>query len=339
MRQSGSYMAMAGMPESTWRKERSAISRLGWAFVISLLLHLLFFGTWYTGNRLNWWDHLRLPPWLRSSTLLTELIKKNPTEPQQQIREMPLEFVEVSQPADEPPKDAKFYSDRDSKAANPEVDQESTVPKIDGQQTEIVRTEDVPRPIPVPLQPAPPQVEPPSEPQEELKPKPAETPGDLVYAKPDPTPAKEQGDAPKPRPRRIAEALARQAAQNNLAGMKMKQEGGVRHRLDISSLDAKGSEVGVYDYALVQAVQQSWYTLLDEQRYASDYRGKVVLQFRLHHDGKITEMRVAENTAGPIPGLICETAVDKPQPFQEFPPHLRRMVGDTREIQFTFYYY
>jgi hypothetical protein len=119
----------------------------------------------------------------------------------------------------------------------------------------------------------------------------------------------------------------------------MNQEGGVRRRLEIASLDARRTEVGDYDFGLVQAISQSWYGMLDQQSYASDYRGKVVLQFRLHYDGKITDLVVVENTAGPIPGLICETAVDKPAPYEKFTSEMRRVVGDTRSIQFTFYYY
>jgi hypothetical protein len=79
--------------------------------------------------------------------------------------------------------------------------------------------------------------------------------------------------------------------------------------------------------------------LLDEQRYASDYSGKVVVQFKLHYDGTVSDLSVAENSAGTLPGLICETAVDKPRPFQKFPSDMRRVVGDVRHIQFTFYYY
>jgi hypothetical protein len=119
----------------------------------------------------------------------------------------------------------------------------------------------------------------------------------------------------------------------------MKQEGGVRRHLDITSLDAKGTEFGVYDNYLVGVIANSWYSLLDERQYASDYQGKVVIQFRLHYDGTVSDLSVSENTAGTLPGLICETAVDKPRPFQKFPADMRRVVGDVRYIQFTFYYY
>src|SRR5207247_2133428 len=61
-------------------------------------------------------------------------------------------------------------------------------------------------------------------------------------------------------------------------------------------------------------------------------------QFRLHQDGNITDLDVVENTAGSVPGLLCETAVEKPKPYEKFPADMRRVVGDIRNIRFTFYY-
>jgi hypothetical protein len=50
-------------------------------------------------------------------------------------------------------------------------------------------------------------------------------------------------------------------------------------------------------------------------------------------------MKVAENTAGEVLGFICESAVHDPAPFAAWPSDMRRTLGDTRNIQFTFYYY
>jgi outer membrane biosynthesis protein TonB len=256
-----------------------------------------------------------------------------------------LMFVNVSpaQAVAEPPKDAKFYSDKNSRAANPEPDDLTEVPKIDGKQTEVVKTEDISRQKFTPLQPSPPPPQPPQEAQPEVKPKPAYTPGALTLAKPSPTPRKDEGEAneakeAKPaRPRTIKEALA-QLQNSQLPGQKLKQDGGVRRRHEMASLDTKATPFGAYDAALVEAISQRWFTLLDQRDYASDSRGKVVLQFRLHHDGRVSEMNVAENTAGEVLGLICQKAVLDPAPFAAWPSDMRRTLGDTRNIQFTFYY-
>ena len=328
---------------SRWlpRQEQAESSRLVWAFVISITLHLLIFGGYYTGKRYNIWQNLRLPSWLQPVEKLAEMLKKKPTPPPPQPQEVPLVFVDVSpaQVTAEPPKDAKFYSDKNSQAANTQASKDTDVPQITGKQAEIVKTEDVPvekfvplQPSPKPAQPAPQQQE-----QREMKAKPTMTPGDFVLAKPDENPKKGEGDAPHKRPRLLAEVQTR-PQDNRLPGEKMKQDGGVRHRLEIASLDAKATPTGDYDRALVDAIAQCWYGLLNEQEYASDYRGRVVLQFHLHSDGGISDITVTENTAGPVPGYICQSAVDKPKPYAQFPADMRRIVGETRSIQFTFYY-
>jgi outer membrane biosynthesis protein TonB len=215
----------------------------------------------------------------------------------------------------------------------------------------VAKTEDVPRQKFTPLQPSPPPQppketkpptpEPPKPAQAEAKPKPAYTPGDLTFAKPSPTPRPTDGPAnePKPeRPRTIREELARQP-QNQLPGPKMQQNGGVGRRAELASFDTKSTEFGAYDAALVAAISQRWFTLLDERDYASDSRGKVVLQFALHYDGRVSDMNMAENTTGEVLGLICQKAVLDPAPFAAWPSDMRRILGDVRHIQFTFYYY
>jgi outer membrane biosynthesis protein TonB len=344
--------------------EQVEVSRLAWAFAISLAFHLLVYGSYQTGKKYHLWQNLHLPAWVHAPKFLTELIKPKLSLPPPRRQDIPLMFVNVSpaQATPEPPKDAKYYSDKNSLAANPDADKIIESPKIDGKHPEIVKTEDVPRVKFTPLQPSPPpeppketQPPPPQPPKEttppppepskaaqpEAKPKPAYTPGDLTLAKPSPTPSPTVGDAnePKPeRPRTVKQALA-QLQQNQLPGEKMKQDGGVSRRNEVASLDTRATPFGAYDAALVRAISDRWYTLLDERDYASDSRGKVVLQFRLHYDGRVSDVNMAENTAGQVLGLLCQKAVQDPAPFAAWPSDMRRTLGDIRNIQFTFYYY
>ena len=366
-------MAIAGMSRGSPRSEQAEVSRLAWAFAISLALHLLIFGTYHTGQKYHVWQRLHLPAWVHPPKFLSELLKPKFNPPPLRRQEVPLMFVNVN-PAvatPEPPKDAKYYSDKNSLAANPTADKITDTPKIDGKHPEIVKTEDVPRSKYTPLQPRPllshrrkqtaplaaqeteppppqppketkpPTPEPPKTELAEAKPKPAYTPGDLTLATPTPTPRPTEGVATevKPdRPRTVKQALA-QLQQNQLPGEKMLQEGGVSRRHELASLDTKATPFGAYDAALVDAIASRWYTLLDEQDYASDSRGKVVVQFRLHYDGRVTDMNMAENTAGFRLGLLCQKAVQDPAPFAAWPSDMRRTLGDIRNIQFTFYYY
>jgi hypothetical protein len=325
-------MSVVRLPEVSLRAERAEMNRLAWAFAISLVLHALVFGTYEAGQKLGWWKSLHWPAWLQSNKMLSELLKKKerPQPPIQQ--ELPLVFIDVSpaQATPEPPKDAKFYSSKNSQAANPDPDLDTNTPKIDGKQVDVPKTEDVPREKFAPLQPTAP-------PEPEQKAKPTEVPGDLVMAKPSEQPRKDDGDAPHTRPKTLQEARARLGL-SRLPGQKMKQEGGVRRNLLIPSVDAKSTLFGDYDSTLIETIQSRWYDLLEQREYASDSRGKVVLQFRLHYDGRITDMSVSENTAGEVLGHICQRAVMDPAPFMAWTLDMRRMLGDIRNIQFTFYY-
>jgi len=329
-------MAVAKCHRWSLRQEQAELSRLAWAFIISIMLHLLTVGSYYTGKRLGVWQSFQWPAWLQPVQKLAEMLKKKPSPPPQP-QEIPLMFVEVTpeQATAEPPKDAKYYSSLNAKATNQQADKDTSTPKITGNQTQVVRTEDVPHEKFTPLQPTRPA--PPSqEEQPETKAKSTPPPGELAMVKPEDHPKRDEGQEKQSRPRTLKEARARQQNQR-LAGEKMKEEGGVQRRGAVS-FDTRATPYGEYDNALIRAIEDRWFSLLEQRDYASDSRGKVVLQFVLHYDGRISDMSIPENTAGEVLGLICRKAVEDPAPFAVWPSDMRRMLGDTRHIQFTFYY-
>ena len=332
---------MAQMRSGSLRMGGKDASRIARALALSICLHLVVVGGYRLGNKLGIWQAMRVPAWLRPPGMLTELFKKKddrvqPPKPQ----EIPLVFIDVSpaQATPEPPKDAKFYSDKNALAANPNPKKDLNVPEIDGRQTHVAKTEDVPKPT-LPIlspTPTPPALTAP-EPEPELKPRATLTPGDLVMAKPDPVLQKGEGDAPKPRPRTVEEALAR-LGDNKLPGPKMKQDGGARRTLDISSFDVRATPFGDYDAYLVSLIAHRWYSLLDQQSFASDGYGKVVLDFNMHSDGSVTDMKITEHTVGEGLALLCQFAVVQQSPYKHWSIEMRRMFGESRHIQFTFHY-
>ena len=245
-------MAETGKPLASLRSSRFENERLALALVLSLTAHLLVWG----GYELNRQFHF---PW--PHFLATKIV----AQPQIQNQEPPLEFVMVQQPATAPPKNTKYYSNQNSRAANPDAKQEKEIPQINGKQTDYAKTESATKPDFSKLQPS----APPSKPAE---PQPKSEPGDLTLA------AREN---PKPRPRTINQALAEQ---NRLPGVQMRQNGGVHRLALVPSLDAKATPFGAYDAAFIEAVQQRWYDLLDSQQFSLDRTGKVTLRF----DGETT---------------------------------------------------
>lgn len=344
------------------------------AFVISLSLHLFVFATIEGGNRLNLWRFSPLASLARtlkqnnpSATRPEIKSPKDAAKEKEKLEDIPLVFVDVdpSQAVTEVPEKTPYYATVNTLAGNPNTIRDERTPKFDGKQDRILKTTDSaqPKPLARPLQPAPPVEEPPEKKPEPAKPKPSLQPvsapppkpelkeGDLATAKPAAAvigrPDLPPGDTLQPtppqrtRPRTLAQAKAQLPAESRSAiqGERMKQEGGVRRFSIEASTDARGTPLGNYDAKFVAAVQQCWYNLLEQQRYSLDRMGKVVLEFRLTYDGRITNMNTLESDVGDLYTAICQLAVSKPAPFEKWPADVRRLIGaNSREVRFTFYY-
>jgi hypothetical protein len=333
-------MAIAGTPELSLRPERAETSRLSWAFAFSLALHLAVVGIYYAGHEYGWWKNLHWPEWLRSSKMLTELFQKPQPQSEERQIEVPLVFVEVTpeQATTEEPKKTPLYSNKNSIAANPDP-KESEVPKIDGKQTEMVKTEDVPRQKVFPLSPTPPLIEIDKEEHPEIKPKATYTPGDLTLAKPEERERKNDGQGDEVRPRTLKEARALLPPGSQLPGPKTKQDGGVRHQGKVR-LDVQGSPFGDYDWRLISAVQNCWDGLLESRQFAGEQTGKVTIRFRLNSDGTISQLSETQSTVDSVLSLLCRMAIEHPAPYEPWPSAMRHTIGENyRELTFTFFYY
>lgn len=94
-----------------------------------------------------------------------------------------------------------------------------------------------------------------------------------------------------------------------------------------------------YDRLLVEAVRDRWYKLLKADHELVPVAGKVVIRFKLHSDGEVTDVCVVETAVPPVYGLLCEKAICDPAPYGEWSREMRMATGaDERNITFTFYY-
>ncbi|MDQ6631662.1 MAG: hypothetical protein M3Y82_07870 [Verrucomicrobiota bacterium] len=301
------------------------------AFAISLFIHLLIFGGWKWGKPLTSWPRNPLSRRSEKKVFPTPLAKKNPALP-----EVPLTFVEVDQSALEPPKETKFYGAANTKAANPEKKVESNIPKISGSQDKVPKVIESAKSA-APLQPSPPEHPTPTQTME-VPPKKSEAPGDLAFAKPenkiktepDKSFIKPEEKTARARPRKLSEV-------KGSLGEKIHQEGGVANVAVDAAFDVKITSFGSYDAEFIEAVKQRWYALLAERN--GTLPGRVALEFRLHSDGRITNMKVMENNVGEMLGLICQKAILDPSPFRRWPQEMRREINaDFRDVTFSFYY-
>jgi hypothetical protein len=331
MRHSYNRMVAASLNRNTLRSPERL---LVWAFVISLSLHVVGYGGFELGHRYGWWKKDLMPSWLKTTKeRMAEIARQQPKPPPQ---EPPLMFVEVD-PNAAPvtaPKDAKYYSSHNSRAADTSVKVESEKPKINGKQTHVPQALNAQPSKATPLQPTPPK--PKAEPVE-TKPKPATTPqpvGDLALAKTE-KPA-EVAPPQHVRPRTIAEAQALQAL---ATGQKIKQDGGLGAHMNTDAFDAKATPFGEYDWKLVQIIKDRWLTLLNTKSFSRDHTGRVVVEFRLLSNGNITGMKILSTEVDDVLTYVCESAINQPAPYEPWPSDMRRYFGqEYRDVQFTFWY-
>lgn len=321
------------------------------ALALSLLLHLLCYGVWKWGQPRGWWTGGWRPAWVRalSRKLLTPVGKKEtPRKPPPEQRAIPLVFVETD-PAlavAEPPKDAKFYSANNTVAANKEIKKPSDLPNITGTQTHELKTTDSGKSKAIKAPPAPkPEQTPEERPESQPHSSQSITPGDLVMTKPRELLQTNEGKAEigtgeaaatQPvhhRPRTIQQALQ----ERGMIGAPMRQLGGAAHIEADSSFAAMGTSYGDYDSEFIAAVKTRWYQLLDSHPVTTP--GRVVVTFTMTPTGAIRDLKVAENTADELAGIVCSAAISGNAPYRPWPRQMLLDLGtDHREVRFTFYY-
>ena len=307
------------------------------AILVSLVLHILSFVGWQHRTVLGRMAFFR--PLVKVLTAAPvhrpKVLPATPTITFVQEPAPQRQFIETdtSQVTGEEPKNARFYSDNSTMAANPQnpSGKDGDTPYLDGSETRMLSTANV-RPQP-PGAPA----APPATPQPVTQ-KPAEPVKELAATGMKVVEEKKETPEEKPVTPPARKTVAGSNSRRELAAAKSRATSlGVR-RLGVEALNVASSPFGAYDKALIYAVQSRWYEVLNTQR-MDTHAGTVELKFDLLADGSVANMEMKANSAGPALGLYCQKAVVESAPFAPLPEDLKRLIGgDSREIIFTFYY-
>ncbi len=353
------------------------------ALLVSLLLHVFAFGSW------QYRATLMKMPILSSVANLLQIV--HPATKSSAARTQTITFVEVEEPrakgapekkreeaqrfmetdasqvTGEKPKDAKYYSDKSTVAANPmnPTGKEGETPYLAGKETRAPSAVDVPTPSGV-SQPLIVQRGSPGAAASAAKPAPPASP-QVAQATPSPQPkAPEQPKevapqglkmveeeklamAPKPavQPEIVnggpvpeqSEALASPGAP---AVPTVTTEPGTPGREIVArkaKLTAMGiSRAGVAAFNVAESpfgaydkkiikAVQSRWYALIDRFGMYERAGQVTVHFELLDDGQVQAMQVTENTAGQILALFCEKAIIESGPFDSLPDNLRALVG------------
>ena len=94
-----------------------------------------------------------------------------------------------------------------------------------------------------------------------------------------------------------------------------------------------------YDKALVASIEKRWFDLLDSLQVRDFRQGKVVVGFRLHADGSVTDLRMLQNATTELLGVVCVKSIMDGAPYPVWPAPIRQVIEkDYREVQFAFHF-
>ena len=240
-----------------------------------------------------------------------------------------LRFAETNPLANQAvPKAAPFTSARNQTAAQPvpeKMPSNSALPKSAGTSPEIRLIQAKPRSID----------------QSQAQPTPAPA---ISMAAPAPAPPPGPGKAaarpaPKaaPAPTPVDPERPRASIPSGTAGLLLRNSVGVS-RAGAVAIDARFSQYGDYTQRMLEAIQSSWWSIIERSQFESVQRGRVTVRFRLHRDGTVTDTTILSNEVTRVMSLACKDAVMAPAPYDIWRADMVALYGESDIVTINFYY-
>jgi hypothetical protein len=240
-----------------------------------------------------------------------------------------LRFAETNPVANQAvPKAAPFTSSRNQTAAQPvpeKMPSNSALPKSAGTSPEIRLIQAKPRSI------------------DQSQAQPTPTPAISMAgpkAAPPPGPGKAAAQpVPKAAPAPVAADPERPRASipSGTAGLLLRNSVGV-NRAGAVAIDARFSQYGDYTQRMLEAIQSSWWSIIERSQFESIQRGRVSVRFRLHRDGTVTDATILSNEVTRVMSLACKDAVMAPAPYDIWRADMVALYGESDIVTINFYY-
>ncbi|MBC8324913.1 MAG: hypothetical protein H8E27_04740 [Verrucomicrobia subdivision 3 bacterium] len=316
-----------------------------------------------------WGKWLETPPIFHATKpkerlATVRLLAAPKTETDPEVKDIAQIFVPVDPniATEQAPKETENYSNANSLAANPKTGT-TQIPNLKGEQTierrahaddasaasQQLANKPAPakpqsaRPLVAPIikpkKPTPRRTTPPSIAQSgeagSLAPLQPFNPPDFSSSIPQPNPKLNER-----RPPSLAEAQSK-LGNGTIAGRPSTFDGGVQ-RKGPHALDVRLTGFGEYDARFIATIKAKWYKLLETRKLR--YPGTVIVDFVLHADGRITDMKVRQNTitntaASGIQEYCCRQSIRGSALFESWPDVMRRKLKtDSRNCRITFSY-
>ena len=240
-----------------------------------------------------------------------------------------LRFAETNPLANQAvPKTATFTSSRNQTAAQPVPEKKPTnsaLPKSAGTSPEIRLAQGKPRSIDQSqAQPTPAPVISMAGPKSAPPPGPGKSSAKPV-AKAAPAPVAADPDRP------------RASIPSGTAGLLLRNSVGV-NRAGAVAIDARFSQYGDYTQRMLEAIQSSWWSIIERSQFEGVQRGRVTVRFRLHRDGTVTDAVILSNEVTRVMSLACKDAVMAPAPYDIWRADMVALYGESDIVTINFYY-
>ncbi len=242
-----------------------------------------------------------------------------------------LRFIETNPLANQAvPKTTPFTSSRNQTAAQPvpeKMPTNSPLPKSEGTSEQLRIAKGKPRSID----------------QSEAQPisQPSISMAAPVKAPPPPGPGKSAAQpSPTPAPVPVAANPDRPRASvpSGTYGLLLRRPVGV-NRAGTIAVDARFSNYGDYTQRMMEAIQSSWWSIIERSRFEGLSRGNVIVRFRLHRDGTVTDAQVLGTEVTRVMTLACKDAVMAPAPYDIWRADMVAMYGESDTVTINFIYH
>ena len=299
-------------PEESIDQRSAAI-----AVAVSLGLHLLLL--WVLPDTFH-----KVVAYMRPVEVLTAPVKIDEARLPPKLR-----FIETNPLANQAvPKTTPFTSARNQTAAQPvpeKMPTNSPLPKSQGTSEQLRIAQGKPRSID----------------QSEAAPatQPSVSMAAPVKAAPPPGPGKSAAQPSlAPAPVAANPDRPRASVPSGTYGLLLRRPVGV-NRAGSIAVDARFSNYGDYTQRMLEAIQSSWWSIIERSRFEGVSRGNVIVRFRLHRDGTVTDAQVLGTEVTRVMTLACKDAVMAPAPYDIWRADMVAMYGESDTVTINFLYH
>jgi outer membrane biosynthesis protein TonB len=286
------------------------------AVAVSLALHLLLL--WALPDTFH-----KVVAFVRPVEVLTAPVKIDEARLPPKLR-----FIETNPLANQAvPKTTPYTSSRNQTAAQPvpeKMPTNSPLPKSEGTSDQLRIAQGKPRTI--------------DQSQAAPAPQPSISMAAPAKATPPPGPGK---SAAKPSPAPVPVAAnpdrPRASVPSGTYGLLLRRPVGV-NRAGTIAVDARFSNYGDYTQRMMEAIQSSWWSIIERSRFEGVSRGNVIVRFRLHRDGTVTDAQVLGSEVTRVMTLACKDAVMAPAPYDIWRADMVAMYGESDTVTINFIY-